>query len=106
MTGYKRIYYLVNNLYSPFDLSEILETFYFSEDDLKKIITKLPKEILFQYLLYLKQQTGNQITSINELVTFGIEDPILNYLSYLDEEVTKELDVGLNEISSDNLDLS
>jgi len=106
LTGYKRIYYLVNNLYSPFDLSEILETFYFSEDDLKKIITKLPKEILFQYLLYLKQQTGNQITSINELVTFGIEDPILNYLSCLDEEVTKELDVGLNEISSDNLDLS
>lgn len=106
LEGRKRITYLVDNISSPFDLAETVRNEYFSEEDFLMIVTSLSKENLFQYVLYLKQQTGNEINSLEELINFALEDHLMKYLTEVDESLKSYLNLGLRTISIDILDLN
>ncbi|MFC6347510.1 DUF6179 domain-containing protein [Vagococcus carniphilus] len=93
---------------SPYDFEEILETLYFNEEDWSYLFSKMPLELIFSYLCLIKQQSGEELTSLEDFLLMEQEKDYLvalkRHLSELDKKTKMLIEEGLKQVVIEKLD--
>lgn len=102
LEGKEKIEWLIKFIQSPYDLSEIGQVDYFTTQEWQLFYQKMPDQLLFQYLLLIKQQSNEEVLSLTDLLCYeGKEEltELKKYIQSISSQKKRELDNILSKIA-------